>query len=364
MALVVFGGLVACGDDIPDVITGTTDLPIGAVTSTSTGGAPMEPSTSSNTPGSTSDATTSTGASSTGGESDTTGSSDGATASGSSESSTGEPVDPDGTYDDCVNVPARVCEPDATCLVDDVAMPTIGVCTPTPCAEASDCPEVLGGTAPPQCTDLDGDATTECSLDCSAGQTCPETMVCHDDQWCAHPLDPPVACADVDLGFALPAVAMGTTSEMGNDTAPICTLANAADVAFEWTAPATGSYRISTEGSMFDTVLYAFLGCGTDQVACNDDAGMLATSELLLDLEVGQTVIAVVDGFNAVGPFVLTIDALVFDGDCCQQHETPGCEVSEIETCVCAEDNFCCIVEWDDICAANAAEDCGATCPS
>jgi len=355
VALAALGGLVACGDDIPDVIAGTGSLPPGAVTSTTDTGAPLDPSTTDGDAPSTTDSGTSSGGTST---------SSGSDSSGSSESSTGEPPDPDGIYDDCVNVPPEVCEPDAVCYRDDAAMPTVGVCAPMPCVDASDCPLAPEGDAPPQCTDLDGDMQTECSLDCSAGQTCPDTMVCHDDLLCAHPADAPLPCADVDLGFALPAMAMGTTSMMGNETAALCTLANAADVAFEWTAPATGAYRVSTAGSMFDTVLYAYFECGGDQIACNDDAGGSTTSQLLFDLEVGQTIIVVVDGFNAVGDFVLTIEALVFDGDCCEPHAEPGCEVPEIETCVCAEDNFCCIVEWDDICAANAVEDCGGTCPT
>ena len=358
VALVVLGGLVACGDDIPSVIAGTTGLPPGWVTSTTGTTGVVDPSTSSPVDPSTTSGSTTSGTSSTGAES--TDSSDG----GSSDSSTGEPPDPDGVYDDCVNVPAEACEPDALCFLDDMAMPTVGVCAPTPCRDASDCPEAAEGDAPPQCTDLDGDTEPECSLDCSGGQTCPSTMVCHDDELCAHPVDAPLPCADIDLGFALPATAMGTTDMMGDDTAPVCTMANSPDVAFEWTAPMTGSFSVSTAGSSLDTILYAFFECGGDQIACNDDAGGTPSAELLLDLELGQTVIVVVDGFNAVGDFMLTIDAIVFDGNCCEEHGEPGCELPEIEACVCALDNFCCIVEWDDICAENAVEDCDATCPS
>ena len=44
------------------------------------------------------------------------------------------------------------------------------------------------------------------------------------------------------------------------------------------------------------------------------------------------------------------------DGDCCSGNGTPGCDDSEIETCVCAQDDFCCTMEWDDLCASLTVE--------
>jgi len=34
-------------------------------------------------------------------------------------------------------------------------------------------------------------------------------------------------------------------------------------------------------------------------------------------------------------------------GDCCYLHEVAGCERSEIEDCVCGQDEFCCSGRWD-----------------
>ena len=62
------------------------------------------------------------------------------------------------------------------CL-NDGAAPTIGVCTEA-CNAVGDCPASPGGTAPVQCTDLTGDGAPECSLNCSAGQSCPAGMAC------------------------------------------------------------------------------------------------------------------------------------------------------------------------------------------
>ncbi len=48
-------------------------------------------------------------------------------------------------------------------------------------------------------------------------------------------------------------------------------------------------------------------------------------------------------------------------GDCCVPAATPGCDDAEVETCVCGQDDFCCAMEWDDVCVGIAAQ-CGADC--
>lgn len=45
-------------------------------------------------------------------------------------------------------------------------------------------------------------------------------------------------------------------------------------------------------------------------------------------------------------------------GDCCAPTGMPGCSDPEIAGCVCSQDAFCCLVEWDDVCAELAFE-CG-----
>jgi hypothetical protein len=37
-------------------------------------------------------------------------------------------------------------------------------------------------------------------------------------------------------------------------------------------------------------------------------------------------------------------------GDCCSAHPFPGCNDPAIEACVCAADDYCCNFVWDDIC--------------
>ncbi len=49
------------------------------------------------------------------------------------------------------------------------------------------------------------------------------------------------------------------------------------------------------------------------------------------------------------------------DGDCCEIHESPGCDDPDITACVCAMDPFCCNNYWDQLCV-NEGEECGAQC--
>jgi hypothetical protein len=52
-------------------------------------------------------------------------------------------------------------------------------------------------------------------------------------------------------------------------------------------------------------------------------------------------------------------------GECCDVQETPGCGVTEVETCVCAQDSYCCDTQWDATCVTEvdqfACGSCGAT---
>ena len=40
---------------------------------------------------------------------------------------------------------------------------------------------------------------------------------------------------------------------------------------------------------------------------------------------------------------------------CCTPGQTPGCSDSTVETCVCAQDSYCCTVAWDSICVGKVA---------
>ncbi|MBI3386971.1 MAG: hypothetical protein HY027_04430 [Deltaproteobacteria bacterium] len=49
-------------------------------------------------------------------------------------------------------------------------------------------------------------------------------------------------------------------------------------------------------------------------------------------------------------------------GDCCVENLSPSCDNSACASCVCALDSFCCDVQWDNACAAEAGDQCAATC--
>jgi hypothetical protein len=51
------------------------------------------------------------------------------------------------------------------------------------------------------------------------------------------------------------------------------------------------------------------------------------------------------------------------EGDCCEANGTPACDDAECCAAVCAIDAFCCDVEWDQVCADEAAEICVGLCP-
>lgn len=47
-------------------------------------------------------------------------------------------------------------------------------------------------------------------------------------------------------------------------------------------------------------------------------------------------------------------------GDCCAAHGNPGCDDDQVEQCVCNEDYVCCVDPWDDICVGIAMDTCAA----
>ena len=119
-------------------------------------------------------------------------------------------------------------------------------------------------------------------------------------------------CPQVDLGSTLPTSYSGTTVGAQNLVGGASCGAggnNAPDASFRFTAPASGTYRIDTAGSAFDTVLYVRNGtCGGAQLACNDDANGTVQSLVSVSLSAGQSVVIVVDGYSTrSGAFTLTI---------------------------------------------------------
>jgi hypothetical protein len=171
-------------------------------------------------------------------------------------------------------------------------------------------------------------------------------------------------CPDDDLGNMEPLDVSGTTVGSGNAGGAACGGLFDSDHSYTWTAPATATYLFSTEGSDFDTVLHLRDGnCDGAEIGCNNDVSFADTwSRVALPLNAGQTVVVTVDGNGDSGNFDLHIEETEFDGNCCENHPTPGCDVPAIEACVCANDSFCCSNSWDGLCVSGAVNNCGATC--
>jgi hypothetical protein len=140
--------------------------------------------------------------------------------------------------------------------------------------------------------DLDADGRVDC-----------------EDRDCDGAVECPLPCADGVVVPPLPIVETGSTAVEADDTDPSCVSSSAApDLAFQFTAPAAGTYRMSTEGSEFDTVLYVLDGCGPE-LACNDDAASGGLqSAVTVQLAAEQTVVVVVDGYGSnSGRVTLTV---------------------------------------------------------
>lgn len=96
-----------------------------------------------------------------------------------------------GNYDQCLGpgdvVDVSGCGGGDNCLTG--GDPVIaGVCSVTPCVDACDCPAAPPtGNALVTCDAVTGGAQQFCYLDCSAGQACPNGMICFGDLACVWP---------------------------------------------------------------------------------------------------------------------------------------------------------------------------------
>ena len=98
-----------------------------------------------------------------------------------------------------------------------------------------------------------------------------------------------------------------------------CGGGNGSESVISFTAPADGRYRISTEGSTFDTVLYGRLACNdpnTELDCAADDPSVMS-----VQLNAGQTLYIIVDSQGDDGEYVLNIadeDEVPVQGGTCE----------------------------------------------
>jgi hypothetical protein len=97
----------------------------------------------------------------------------------------------------------------------------------------------------------------------------------------------------------------GSTDGAGDDFDTTCGASGAADLAYLWTAPASGCYRFDTEGSDFDTTLSIMAytrepTCAPEDVIdCDDDSGESTTSAIDYYATADEAVMIVIDGYRS-----------------------------------------------------------------
>jgi hypothetical protein len=114
-----------------------------------------------------------------------------------------------------------------------------------------------------------------------------------------------------DLGSNMGMRVMNTiTCGAPNQVKPYCVSnSTASERLYSWTAPYSGTFRISTFGSGFNTVLQIYDTWGNPLQWCNDDANGTQQSEVRPTLSAGQKIIISVDGYGSTcGYFEININ--------------------------------------------------------
>ncbi|MEO8602610.1 MAG: GDSL-type esterase/lipase family protein [bacterium] len=102
-----------------------------------------------------------------------------------------------------------------------------------------------------------------------------------------------------------------------DDSRPQCAPTANRSVWYELTAPASGTVRVQTIGSTYDTTVAVFVGDPTEstELACNDDIGPgNRASQLTFAAAAGQKYLLGVFSFNASGPARLTLSVSLSTG--------------------------------------------------
>jgi hypothetical protein len=109
-----------------------------------------------------------------------------------------------------------------------------------------------------------------------------------------------------------PAVATGDTVDSFNHYTPSCApTSGAPDRAYRWTAPASGVYEITTDGSSFDTVLSIISATEQEEIVCDDDSGEGPRSAVTVPASAGEELTIFIDGKGTeAGPYTLNIQKL------------------------------------------------------
>lgn len=188
---------------------------------------------------------------------------------------------------------ARSCYDGETCPLEG---PDVDDCGPPYEADLADC-----DADHPGASEAWFDALATCTLGAKGG--------CDD-------VDGPFLDGDDgQLAFRLSMAEQGDDHTPPTECAPDA--APAPDRSFRWRPPQPGIWRLSTEGSDLDTVLWATTGCEGEVLACNDDHEEgVSWSAIEVTVQAGEWVRIVIDGTDTLagGDLDLAVEAVeLFD---------------------------------------------------
>lgn len=187
----------------------------------------------------------------------------------------------------------------------------------------------------------------------------------------------PVDCAE-DIGGIYPFRREGSTVGRDDDyTNARCVVGGGVtieDKAFRWTAPWSGRFRFTTEGSSMNTILSLRQGsCAGREIACSDDIDVdVFHSEIIANVAECNTVTIVIDGATVddVGDYVFSIGGFETECDNGIDDDEDGladCDDDDCFTARCADPNddwpqLWTADEWGVLELTNAERARGARC--
>ncbi|MEN0064730.1 MAG: hypothetical protein AAGA48_21470 [Myxococcota bacterium] len=206
--------------------------------------------------------------------------------------------------------------------------------------------------------DNDADGLIDCfDPDCAADKICgPEVcddgvdndanglLDCQDTAAC----EADAACCPVNV-INGPGTYTAVLTDAANVNEPSCGGNGGPDTSWEFTPANSGTYILSTDGSVFDTVLTVDDGCGGAELACDDDGGNGTQSNLTTNLTAGVTYVIHVDAFSTytnLGTGDITLDVIELAPEICDDGvDNSGSGLVDcLDTIGCGADPLCCPV--------------------
>lgn len=248
---------------------------------------------------------------------------------------------------------ATTCEPGTTCRVDAEGQDR---CLGDVCGDLQD-------------NDWDGRADFPDDPGCSSwsdttendpdvAPTCLNGIDDDGDGWTDWPDDPkctsasaselfcaPAPLADLSGPSSFPIAVSGSTAGRANAYGSTCGGgAGSGDVSYRFVPGVSGTYRIDTVGSSYDTVLHVHrLACGGALLACNDDSSGTLQSLVDVALQAGEPIAIIVDGYgsSSTGSYVLHVRPLSEAGYCTGGGDEDGDQLVDCADPDCAAYPIC-----------------------